>query len=221
MILLWLLLLGDSLSPLSAQDARDRADAGALREGVARAEKANPGDLEGWLQIALFEHWMVEVGRLHKDDALAREAAKAGIAAATKAVEVAPQSSEAHRLLGQLRGELIPYVFMGGLRYGGSASRELETALKLDPKSPDAYIGLAIAKLKAPRAFGGDPEKAVELLRTAVSLDPSSDTAEVWLALAYTSAHKRAEALQEITKARALNPNRLFIERTFEELGGR
>ena len=139
-----------------------------------------------------------------------------GISAAERAVALNPNSSEAHRLQGDLLGELIPHTFMGGMRYGKRAASELDKAMQLDPKNANAYVGRAIGYYFTPSAFGGSHEKAADLLKKAIEIDPASDTAHIWLAELYLADGRHNDASREIAEALRINPDRAFAKHVQE-----
>src|SRR5437764_8183389 len=96
-----------------ARIARDRADAAAIRREISVVTANNTFDAQ--LRVASLDYWLCEVLYESSDTKGIRAAAEHGIAAAERAVKLRPQSSEAHRLLGDLLGQLIPHVFAGGM----------------------------------------------------------------------------------------------------------
>src|SRR3954453_13004885 len=110
----------------TARAARDSGDGVTLRARIAEARKG--ASLDALLQTALLNSWLCEVLYGSNDTQGVKRAAQAGIDAAERAVRLAPNSSEAHRLLGDLLGQLIPHVFAGGVRYGARSTREMERA---------------------------------------------------------------------------------------------
>lgn len=212
---------GTSSSELAAmRKARDHADVAALRTAIDATKQAaqQKNTADAYEQVAQLDSWLCEAGHGQNDNKLIKEAAQHGVDAAKKAVELDPKSSEAHRLEGDLLGQLIPYVFAGGMRYGQQSTSELERAIELDPQNVNAYIARAIGYFFTPSAFGGSHEKAVEMLKKAVSLDPTSDTAHIWLAQVYLEDKKTDEALREINEARQLNPERGFAQSVYKQV---
>lgn len=206
-----------------ARQARDQADVKALRSLIeqVRKQSSQANAFEEYVQIALLEDWLCEAAFVNKDSNLVRQAAEAGIRAAQKAVELDPKSAEAHWLLGDLVGNLIPHLFAGGMRYGSKSISELETAMQLNPRNANAYVSRAIAYLAAPHMFGGDKQKAIAMLKKAIVLESSPDTADtahIWLALAYDAEQQKESAVREISEARRLNPDRLFVEIIYERI---
>src|SRR5882724_5251336 len=204
----------DSSEAVAARKARDHVAVDDLRAAIAKAQKeANEKNtFDAYLRLALFHEYLIEALQAKQDEKLIKMTAQAGIPIAEKAVKLNPDSSEAHQLLGSMLGELIPYVFGGGMRYGSRSEKEVETAIKLNPKNSDAYVTRAISYLYTPAAFGGSRDKAFEMLHKAVEVDPSADTPHIWLAQTYLETGKHDDARREITEALRLNPERGFTQ---------
>jgi tetratricopeptide (TPR) repeat protein len=205
---------------LQARNLRDRADMKGLTQLIIAIKNeaspsANPATL------ALLEDWLCEAAYAHKEEKLVHQAADAGVRDAEEALVSNPDAAWGHWLLGDLLGKKIPGTFLGGLRYGPRSVRELETAMKLDPSSANAFISRAIAYYMTPRLFGGDKQKAIALMKKAAHLDPapdSLDTVHIWLALAYDAENNQVEAKRQITLAQRLNPDRLFGQQVYDRI---
>jgi tetratricopeptide (TPR) repeat protein len=210
--------LATSQTPLdSARAARDSGNAATLRARIAEARKGT--SLDALLQTALLNSWLCEALYAVNDTQGVKRASQAGIDAAERAVRLAPNSSEAHRLLGDLLGQLIPHVFAGGVRYGARSTREVDRALELDPRNVEAHIARATSYFFTPSAFGGDKQKALEHLRKALEIDPDSDTAHLWLAQVYADLKQKDRAQAEIEAARRINPNRGYTRYLATQIG--
>jgi tetratricopeptide (TPR) repeat protein len=198
----------------AARKARDQASTAELEKLVANArrEAETAHALDAYLRLALFEVWTCEAAEAHNDDALVKRAAQAGVAAAERAVALGPDSSDAHQLLGDLLGQLIPHVFGGGMRYGRRSTDELERAIELNPKNANAYVSRAIGYYYTPELFGGSKSKAFEALRKAVEIDPAQDAPHIWLAVFSLDAGRRDDALAEINLALRADPDRAFTK---------
>jgi tetratricopeptide (TPR) repeat protein len=169
----------NSNSNLAAmRKARDSSGVAALRKAIdaPRQQAQQKNTASAYEQLALLNSWLCEAGHGQNDDKLIKQAAEDK--AAKKAAELDPKSSEAHRLEGDLLGQLIPHVFAGGMRYGRESTSEIEKAIELDPKYVNAYIARAISYFYTPSGFGGSPENAVEMLKKAISLDPTREAPE-------------------------------------------
>lgn len=92
----------ESPEVVAARHARDHASVDELRAIIAKAQReaAETNSLDAYLRLALLEVWMCEAAESHQDNALFKQAAEAGVAAAERAVQLNPQSSDAHQLLG-------------------------------------------------------------------------------------------------------------------------
>jgi tetratricopeptide (TPR) repeat protein len=197
---------------IAARQARDQASVKELQRIVAKAQKeaAEKKSFEAYLRLALFEVWMCEAAEARRNDRLFKEAAEAGVAAAEKAVELNPKSSDAHQLLGDLLSQLIPHVYGGGMRYGQRSTDEMDKAIELNPKNINAYVSRAISYYYTPDSFGGSKSKAFEMLKQAVEIDSGADSPHIWLAIFQLDAGRRDEALSEINLALRANPDRAF-----------
>jgi tetratricopeptide (TPR) repeat protein len=200
-----------------ARHARDKGDIESLQALIrtARDEAARTNSFEANLGIAVLDACLVEAAHDHQNDKVVKQAAQDGVAAAERAVKLNTESSEAHRLVGELLGELIPHVFAGGMRYGSHSTGEIEKAMQLDSHNPNAYVARGNAYFFTPKTFGGDIEKAVDTWKQAIAIAPTSDAAEtahIRLARAYQSLGKSENARTEIDEALKMNPERLFAK---------
>lgn len=205
---------------IAARQARDNASVEALQKIIAKTQKeaAETNGFDAYLRLGLFQSWLCEAAETHKNETLLKQAATDGIAAAEKATALNPKSSEAHWLVGDLLGRLIPHVFGGGMRYGKRAADEMDKAIELDPKNANACVSRAISYYYTPEAFGGSKDKAFELLKKAVEVDSQADTPHVWLAIFLLEAHQKQQALREILRAREINSNRMFTNTVYEQV---
>jgi tetratricopeptide (TPR) repeat protein len=205
---------------IAARQTRDSASIEGLQKIIAKAQKeaTETNSFDAYLRLALFQSWLCEASEAQKNEKLLKQAATDGIAAAEKATALNSKSSDAHWLIGDLLGRLIPHVFGGGMRFGKRATDELDKAIELDPKNANACVSRAISYFYTPEAFGGSRDKAFELLRKAVEIDSQADTPHVWLALFFLEAHQNRPALDEILRARQINSNRAFTNAIYEQV---
>jgi tetratricopeptide (TPR) repeat protein len=200
-----------------ARQARDKGDIESLQALIrsARDEVTRTNSFDANLRTALLDACLVEAAHDHQNDTVVKQAAQEGVAAAERAVKLNTESSEAHRLVGELLGQLIPHVFAGGMRYGSHSTEEIEKAMQLDSHNPNAFVARGNNYFFTPKTFGGDKEKAVDTWKKAIAIAPTSDaagTAHVWLARAYQSLGKSENATTEINEALKINPERLFAK---------
>lgn len=205
---------------LAARKARDAASVEELQKIIAakKKEATETNSFDAYLRIALFHVWLCEAIESSGKNALFKEAAEQGVAAAEKAVTLNPQSSEAHQLLGDLLNQLIPHVLGGGMRYGARATDEIEKALELNPQNVDALVSRAIVYYYTPRNFGGSKPKAFAMLEKAAEIDVKADSPRIWLAFFNLDAKKNQEALKHILAARQINPSRAFTNYVYDQV---
>lgn len=210
----------DGPEVVAARKSRDRAEVAQLQQMVekARREAEETKRFESYRRLALFNVWLCEAAEAHQNNEVFKRAAEAGVAAAEKAVELNPRSSEAHQLLGDLLNQLIPHVFGGGMRYGKRSTDELDKAIELDPKNADAYVSRAISYYYTPESFGGNRQKAFELLTKAVEFASHEDSPHIWLAMFHLEAGRAQDALHEINLARRANPDRSFTNFVYSQV---
>ena len=134
------------------------------------------------------------------------------IPAAEKAVELNPQSSDAYAQLADLYGQKAGGGMFAGMKFGPKSSAALKRAMELAPQNPRVQIAMGRFCLFAPKAFGGDVDKAVESFRRATELDPKNAEADVWLALALRKQGKPQDADAAIQKALQLDPRSGFAK---------
>ena len=211
---------GEDPGVVTARKARDRGDLQTLRKEIVRVQKKSgeTRSFDDYMRLALLQDWMCEAAEAHNDRKLVKQAAEAGVAAAEIAVRLNPTSSDAHQLLADLLGQLIPNAFGGGMRYGQRSTEEADKAIQLNPKNANALVTRAISYLYTPEAFGGNKQSGSELLKKAVESDPLADTPHIWLAQFHLDAGKLDDALREINEARRLNPERLFTQFVYDQV---
>ena len=209
------LLSALSLSASDLETARDAQDRGKLQElanhNQAAAQK-QPQSAEAQYQAALAQSYLAEVAIELGDKALSKSAAEAGIQNAEKAVMLKGGSSEYHRILGTLCGQVIPGNVLAGLKYAKCAQTEVDKALELDPHSALAFVSRGVGNYYLPPAFGGSIEKAISDFQKAVQLDAQCVEAYLWLGIAQRKAGRNMDARKALEKALALNPARAWIK---------
>lgn len=209
-----------AIGTMDLQTARDRQDRAALERMIAElhavADK-QPNDAAAQYRLALAQSFAAEVAIETRDKARGRDLAEAGMKAAEKAVALNPNSSEYHRMLGTLCGQMISSNGLAGLRYGKCALSSVDKAIELDPKSSDAYLSHGVGNYYLPPALGGGIPLAIQDFEKAIQLNPRSADAHLWLGLALRKANRNAEARKAFAKALELNPNRLWAKQQLDK----
>jgi tetratricopeptide (TPR) repeat protein len=201
----------------SARDHQDRPALEQFAAQAAAAEQKAPDDAAAHYRAALAYSYLAETAQeLHDKDGVKR-ACQSGIRAAERAVAIKPDSSEYHRLLGTLYGQIVPVNVLAGLGYGKKAQDEVAKAIALDPKSSAAYVSRGVGNYYLPAGFGGGPDVAMRDFQKAIELNPKSDEAYLWLGLAMRRGNRNAEARQAFAKSLELNPNRVWTKQQLDK----
>lgn len=213
-VVLWLLLLqGPTVAQL--EKARDRQDVETLNAGIAalkQAAAAKAGDAEAQYRLAVAGSLLAEAALERGDRSLAVKAAEEAIPAARRAVDLRPEASEHHRILGVLCGQVIPGNLLLAAKYARCAASSLEKAIQLAPNRWENYLSRGVGNYYLPEAFGGGVEKAIQDFRKAIELNANSAEAYLWLGIALRRAGRNGEARAALEKALALNPNRVWAK---------
>jgi len=200
--------------------ARDRQDRPALEQLAAQAtaaEQKATDDTTAHYRAALAYSYLAEIAQELHDKGGVKRACESGIRAAERAVAMKPDSSEYHRLLGTLYGQIVPVNVLAGLGYGKKAQDEVAKAIALDPKSSAAYVSRGVGNYYLPAGFGGGPDVAMRDFQKAIELNPKSDEAYLWLGLAMRRANRNAEARKAFTRSLELNPNRVWTKQQLDK----
>ena len=210
----------DDSDLLKARDHQDRAALEKMAaEWRALADK-QPNDAAAQYRLALAESYSAEVAIEVHDKAGAKNAAQAGMDAATKAVNMKPDSGEYQRILGTLCGQMISSSSLAGLKYGKCALDSVDKAIELDPKSSMAYLSHGVGNYYLPQAFGGGIDLAIKDFRKAIELNPKNADAWVWLGVALRKSNQAAEAQKAFEQALQINPNRVWAKQQLEKTPG-
>jgi tetratricopeptide (TPR) repeat protein len=189
--------------------ARDQADVGALQKMIENTRQA-ASTAKTQLRVAQLDFFLCEAAYVQGKNDLIKGAAEEGLAAAEKATTLDPSSSEAHRLRSDLAAMLIALAPDGVAKYGARTSVEAQNALELDPNNANALSSRSLGYFYTPEQYGGDKDKAFELLKKAVQLVPAYDTPHLLLAQLYNASDRKEDAVREINEAVRLNPERRF-----------
>jgi tetratricopeptide (TPR) repeat protein len=210
----------DNSELLKARDNQDRAALEKLAtESRASADK-QPNDASAQYRLALAESYSAEVAIELHDKAGAKNAAQAGMDAATKAVGMKPDSAEYQRILGTLCGQMVSSSSLAGLKYGKCALDSVNKAIELDPKSSMAYLSHGVGNYYLPQAFGGGIDLAIKDFRKAIDLNPKNAEAWLWLGVALRRNNQSADAEKAFTQSLQINPNRVWAKQQLEKTPG-
>jgi tetratricopeptide (TPR) repeat protein len=200
-----------------ARDAQDKAKLDQLAGALTADADKKPQDAAAQYKAAVAQLYRSEVALELKDKALARSAAETGIRLAEKAVALNGGSSEYHRVLGTLCGQVIPANLLSALKYGRCAMDEVNKALQLDSKSALNHLSHGVGSYYLPEQFGGGVNLAIKSFEKAIQLNPKFADAHLWLGIALRKANRNAEARKALEKAVQLNPARTWARQQLEK----
>ena len=168
-------------------------------------------------RLALAQSYLAEVALELRDKGAARGAAETGIQAAQKLVALDAKSAPNHSLLGTLCAQVIPANVLAGLKYGRCALDEINKAIELDPKYPEAWLRHGVGNYYLPAQFGGGTDLAIKDFEKAIQLNPKLSEAYLWMGVAMRKVNRNAEARKAFQKAVELNPRRVWAKQQLEK----
>jgi TolB-like protein len=211
-------------TPLWAKDyEREMSDVLSLQGEVARAiaeqvrVELTPGERRRLAAAPSVDPEAYDLflrGRAHSRHEN-REDNDEAIALLERSVAADPRFAAAHAELARAYGIRLFFFTPHDARLDETSLSEVETALRLDPESSDAYLARALLLWTPRRHF--QHERAIRELRRALELNPSSDEAHHQLGLVYLHVGLLDRALREAQEAVRLNPaNTLALYRQGE-----
>jgi TolB-like protein/DNA-binding winged helix-turn-helix (wHTH) protein/Tfp pilus assembly protein PilF len=170
----------------------DRRDPASLQKALSYFQQSTGRDVNfarAWASIALSNELLEYVRAVSPHDSYPN-----ALSAARRAVEIDPESSEAHTALAYIH-EHYEWNWT-------EADRELAQALTLDPSYELARQWYSYGFLQR-----GDLQRAVAEMRRALALDPVSFRVNVAMAERLERAGRHEEAIQQYMTALELSPN--------------
>lgn len=209
---------GPSPELATARDKQDRATLEKLIADANLSAQKLPNDPAAQYRLALAESYLAEVAIELKDKPEAKSASETGIRAAERAVSLKPASSEYHRILGTLCGQVISGGnALSALKYGKCALDNVNKAIELDPKSSDNFLARGVGNYYLPASFGGGVDLAIKDFEKAIDLNSKSAEAYLWLGVALRKANRNGDARKAFQKSLELNPNRLWAKQQLDK----
>ncbi|MGH9432290.1 MAG: tetratricopeptide repeat protein [Terriglobia bacterium] len=193
------------------------------RETFQKLAAEHSSDAHDVYQLARVDYYMGSYYEMiAKNKKTFEQAIDDALRNAERAVQLEPDDSNAHALLGDLYGRKIGLGgIFAGMKYGPKGTEQMNQAVKLDPRNPYAYACLGRRYLFAPRAFGGNIQKAIESFKKATELDPTYDEGFVWLGIAYKTKGGASSARQDFNQALKIDPQNAQARIELKGLGGR
>ncbi|HID90173.1 MAG TPA: hypothetical protein EYP52_10780 [Anaerolineae bacterium] len=128
-----------------------------------------------------------------------------------RVVKKKSDSSEAHRMVGECIGRLIP---LKGWLFAATSAKQavtaIETAIDLDTENGLAYVTLSTYHLFAPPLFGGSLEKAIASLEQALTRTLTRHgefLSHFWMAYALSQKGERKQAERYLSCALSIYPH--------------
>lgn len=143
--------------------------------------------------------------------------AEQGVTYAEKAVALEPESSEAHRVLGELYIHEITGP-IAAFRYGPKGKSHLESAMELDANNPEAKRAYGLMYLYNPPFNGGDRKKAASTF-DQLGTAGGDDRVYVLAGRAYIELEQPQVAVDRLKKALEINPRNLEAQELLKQLG--
>jgi tetratricopeptide (TPR) repeat protein len=189
-----------SLSEQAAAAWASRDKPGQTEEAIRlwqEATKAEPEQADYWLKLS--KAFGRAVRRSQSSDEQKKYSQEA-LHAAEKAVQLAPQSSDAYAAHGEAIGQWAnARKGVGSLKSVKKAVAALEKAIELNPKNAYAHMLLAEFYRQAPAVISiGDKKKALEHARLAVEHGPAYAIHHLSLARALIDNNQKEEAVKEL-----------------------
>jgi tetratricopeptide (TPR) repeat protein len=154
----------------------------------------SPEDFEVACKVARARHWLGEV--LPRDQRASH--LEQGIAAAQRAIALAPDRPDGHFWLGANMGAYAGVSLMRAFRYRTAIRQAFEAALARDPAFArgGAYCALGKYFNMVPAMFGGNKRRSEELLQRCLSFDPQSVVGRYYLGQTLVALDRPEDARQ-------------------------
>lgn len=188
---------------------RERADLARAREGILSLERAlaaDSGSYEAAWRLARLNYFL---GAHTSDEGERERAFDKGIEAARRAVKLREDQPEGHFWLGANLGGRAQQSALSGLAAINEIRAEMEKVIGLDAgfQGGSAYMALGQVDLQAPRLFGGDSKRAVEILEKNLRYGQNNVLYRLRLAQAYLAVKRTEEARRELHYILAMTPD--------------
>jgi tetratricopeptide (TPR) repeat protein len=191
----------------------ERADLKRTREGIillGRALASDAGSYDAAWRLARLNYFL---GSHTTDDSERDRAFDKGIEAARRAVKLQDSRPEGHFWLGANLGGQAERSALSGLAAIDEIRAEMEKVIRLDEsfQSGSAYMALGQIDLEAPRMFGGDTRRAVEILEKNLHFGENNALYRLRLAQAYVAVNRREDARRELNTILGMKPTADYL----------
>jgi tetratricopeptide (TPR) repeat protein len=191
----------------------ERADLQRTREGItmlARALNADSSSYDAAWRLARLNYFL---GSHTRDERERERAYDKGVEAGRRAVKLQDGKPEGHFWLGANLGGQAQQGALSGLGAIDEVRAEMEKVIRLDEgfQSGSAYMALGQVDLEAPRMFGGDARRAVEVLEKNLHFGKDNVLYHLRLAQAYLAVNRKEDARRELDVILSMTPNPDYI----------
>ena len=186
-----------------------RADLARTREGIVvlgRSLAADSGNYDAAWRLARLNYFL----GAHTTDGTERgRAYDKGIEAGRRAVKLQDGKPEGHFWLGANLGGQAQQSALSGLAAIDEIRSEMEKVIQLDEgfQGGSAYMALGQVDLEAPKMFGGDAKRAVEILEKNLRFGQNNALYRLRLAQAYLAVNRKEDARRELNTVLSLTPD--------------
>jgi len=190
------------------ENFKQREDIAKLRHAVnvlKRARSADEKNYEAAWKLAQYSYFL---GKAVTDDKESEQVFAVGTNAGRVASRLEPNRPEGHFWLGAAYGgEAERFPFTKGLPNVEKIKESMNRVIEIDPKfqGATAFDALATIEIKT-ASFGGNPEKAVELLQKGLELNPDNFLSRLNLAEAYLALKQKDEAKKQLEMIFKIKP---------------
>jgi tetratricopeptide (TPR) repeat protein len=191
----------------------ERADLARTREGIVllgRSLAADSGSYDAAWRLARFNYFL----GAHTTDSTERgRAFDKGIEAGRRAVKLQDGKPEGHFWLGANLGGQAQQSALSGLAAIDEIRSEMEKVIQLNEgfQGGSAYMALGQVDLEAPRMFGGDAKRAVEVLEKNLRFGENNVLYRLRLAQAYLAVNRKEDARKELNTILSMTPDPEFV----------
>jgi tetratricopeptide (TPR) repeat protein len=191
----------------------ERADLAQTREGIlvlGRALAADSGSYDAAWRLARLSYFL---GAHTKDETERALAYGKGIEAGRRAVKLQDGKPEGHFWLGANLGGRAQQSSLSGLGAIDEIRSEMKKVIQLDEgfQGGSAYMALGQVDLEAPRMFGGDARRAVELLEKNLRFGENNVLYRLRLAQGYLAVNRKEDARRELNAILSLTPDPEYL----------
>lgn len=200
-----------------------RADLVEVRRGAAQLRAALAEDYRSYDAAWRMAKVSFYLGSHTEDRAERERAFRDGIEAGKKAVALRDDLPDGHFWLGANYGGSAQAGALAGLAAIEDIKREMEAVLRIDRayQGASAYMALGRVYLEAPKMFGGDAERAVELMEEGLRSGGENNALLRWrLAEAYAAIKRTDDARRQIDFIAAMKPPPDYLPEYEEALSG-